>query len=161
MIVISILVKVTLMLGAGAALQIALARRMSAATRHLVWMLAITGALVLPALAISLPVWTPVEYTQPAGKVPILGAGSPESPVLAAPASISGTPDRIQWPWLLAAIYLAGVVLLLARVVLQHVWTHRLVRAATPIVEARWLQLFDECGARIGVRRDIRLLRVA
>src|SRR5688572_6639805 len=162
MIVISILAKVTLMLGAGAAIQIALARRMSAATRHLVWMLAIAGVLLLPALAISLPDWTPVEYTEPAGVVPILGAGSLEPPVLDAPAaaSISGTP-RIQWSWILAAIYVAGVVLLLARVVLLHVWTHRLVRAATPIVEARWLQLFAECGARIGVRRDIRLLRVA
>ena len=133
MIVISILAKVTLMLGAGAAIQIALARRMSAATRHLVWMLAIAGVLLLPALAISLPDWTPVESTEPAGVVPILGAGSLEPPVLDAPAaaSISGTP-RIQWSWILAAIYVAGVVLLLARVVLQHVWTHRLVRAATP-----------------------------
>jgi len=162
MIVISILAKVTLMLGAGAAIQIALARRMSAATRHLVWMLAIAGVLLLPALAISLPDWTPVEYTEPAGVVPILGAGSLEPPVLDAPAaaSISGTP-RIQWSWILAAIYVAGVVLLLARVVLQHVWTHRLVRAATPIVDASWLQLFDECSARIGVRRPVHMLRTA
>jgi len=110
MIVISILAKVTLMLGAGAAIQIALARRMSAATRHLVWMLAIAGVLLLPALAISLPDWTPVEYTEPAGVVPIFGAGSLEPPVLDAPAaaSISGTP-RIQWSWILAAIYVAGV----------------------------------------------------
>jgi uncharacterized protein (TIGR03435 family) len=161
MIVMSILAKVTLVLGAGAAIQFALARRVSAATRHLVWMLAIAGALLLPALAISLPDWAPVEYTEPAGLVPILGAGSLESPVFDAPASVSGTPSRVRWPWVLAAVYLAGVVLLLARIVLQHVWTHRLVRAASPITEALWLQLFTECTARIGVRRPVRLLRTA
>src|SRR5688572_33429580 len=103
MIVISILAKVTLMLGAGAAIQIALAGRLSAATRHLVWMLAIAGVLMLPALAISLPDWTPVEYTEPAGVVPMLGAGSLESPVLDAPASaFTGRTPGIQWPSILA-----------------------------------------------------------
>ena len=161
MIFISILVKVTLVLGAGAAIQIALARRVSAATRHLVWTLAIAGVLLLPALAVSLPDWTPVEYTEPAGFVPILGAGSLESPVLDGSASSSDAPSGVQWPSILAAVYLAAVALLLARVVLQHVWTRRLVRAATPIVEAPWLRLFGECTARIGVRRAVRLLRTA
>jgi uncharacterized protein (TIGR03435 family) len=161
MMLISILAKVTLVLGAGAAIQIALSRRMSAATRHLVWMLAIAGALLLPALAISLPDWTPVEYTEPAGFVPILGAASLEPPVFDAPPSVIGTPGGIQWPWILAAVYLAGMVLLMARVVLQHVWTDRLVRAATPIVEMPWLRLLGECSARIGVRRPVRLLRTA
>ena len=161
MIVISILAKVTLVLGAGAAIQIALATRLSAATRHLVWMLAIAGVLLLPALAISLPDWAPVEYTKPAGFVPILGAGTSEPPVLDASLSLRATQSDVQWPWILAAVYLAGVGLLLARVILQHVWTHRLVGAATPIVDAPWLQLLDECAARIGVRRGVRLLRTA
>jgi uncharacterized protein (TIGR03435 family) len=161
MIVLSILAKVTIVLGAGAAIEMALARRVSAATRHLVWMLAIAGALLLPVLAVSLPDWTPIEYTEPAGFVPILAAASLESPVLDPPLSITGAPRGIQWPWILPAIYLAGVVLLLARLVLQHVWTHRLVREAAPVVEASWLRLFGECTARIGVRRAVRLLRTA
>ena len=161
MIVISILAKVTLVLGAGAAIQIALATRLSAATRHLVWMLVIAGVLLLPALAITLPDWAPVEYTKPAGFVPILGAGTSEPPVLDASLSLRATQSDVQWPWILAAVYLAGVGLLLARVILQHVWTHRLVGAATPIVDAPWLQLLDECAARIGVRRGVRLLRTA
>src|SRR5687767_1077933 len=153
MIFISILAKVTLVLGAGAAIQFAFARRVSAATRHLVWMLAIAGGLLVPALAISLPDWTPLEYTQPAGAVPILGASVPEPAVRNLPVSVRDNASGVQWPWLLAVVYLAGVVLLLARVVLQHVWMHRLVRAATPIDDASWLQCLEECTARIGVRR--------
>ena len=63
----SILVKVTLVLGVAAVIQFALARRMSAATRHMVWTLAIAGVLVLPPLAGSLPEWSAVQYTEPAG----------------------------------------------------------------------------------------------
>src|SRR4029453_8563354 len=147
------------MLGAGAPNQIALATRLSAATRHLVWMLAIAGVLLLPALAITLPDWAPVEYTKPAGFVPILGAGTSVPPVLDASLSLRATQSDVQWPWILAAVYLAAVALLLARVILQHMWTHRLVRAATSIVDAPWLQLLDECAARLGVRRGVRLLR--
>src|SRR5687768_6169677 len=141
MIFISILAKVTLVLGAGAAIQFALAKRVSAATRHLVWMLAIASVLLVPALALSLPDWTPVEYTEPAGFVPILGAGSLESPVLDEPASIRGRPSGVQGPMIIVAMYLGGVVLLLARVVLHQVWSRRFLRAATPIVDGRWLQL--------------------
>jgi uncharacterized protein (TIGR03435 family) len=161
MIVISILAKVTLVLAAGAAIESALARRVSAAARHLVWMLAIAGALLLPALAISLPDWTAIEYTEPAGLVPILGAGSLEAPVPEAPALTLRTPSGVPWTSILAALYLAGVVLLLKRLVLQHMWTHRIVRAATPIVDASWRQMFAECTARIGVRRSVQLLRSA
>jgi hypothetical protein len=142
-------------LSAAAALQIALATRVSAATRHLVWTLAIAGALLLPPLAVSLPDWSPVEYTEPAGFVPILGAGSPEPHSLVAQATIPRRQSSFTWAPILTTMYLAGVVLLLMRVVLQHLWTHRLVRAATPITEAPWLQLFAGCSARIGVRRPV------
>ena len=65
---VAILVKVTLVLGIAATVQSVLARRASAAARHLVWGLAITGVLLVPILAISLPDWTPfaaVTYKRP------------------------------------------------------------------------------------------------
>ena len=159
MIVISMLAKVTFVLAAGAAIQFALARRVSAATRHLVWMLAIAGVLLLPPLAISLPDWSPVEYTKPAGVVPILGAGVREPAVLDTPAPIRGTPGGVAWASIMTTVYVAVMALLLIRVVLQHVRMHRLVRAATPITEAPWPHLLEECRATIGVRRPVRLLR--
>ena len=159
MIIMSILAKVTLVLGIGAVVQIALAKRLSAATRHLVWTLTIAGGLLVPPLAISLPDWTPVEYTEPAGVMRLLGSGSLEAPVVDMLASTSVTRSGSQWPWILATLYLAGVALLSARVVAQHVWTQRLLRTATPIEEPSWLQLFETCTARIGIRRTVRLLR--
>jgi HEAT repeat protein/beta-lactamase regulating signal transducer with metallopeptidase domain len=49
-------VKATLLLGVAGIAALAL-RRASAATRHLVWTLALVSALVLPALSIALPRW--------------------------------------------------------------------------------------------------------
>jgi uncharacterized protein (TIGR03435 family) len=161
MTLLAIFIKVTLVLGGAAALQIALATRVSAATRHLVWTLAIAGVLLLPPLAVSLPDWSPVEYTKPAGFVPILGAGSPEPHSLVAQAAIPLGQSSFAWAPILTTMYLAGVVLLLLRLVAQHIWTHRLVRAATPITDSPWLQVLAECSVRIGVRRRVRLLRAA
>src|SRR6187549_1626124 len=50
------IVKATLLIGAGA-LGAVLLRRASAASRHLVWTLALVSALALPALSLALPKW--------------------------------------------------------------------------------------------------------
>ena len=161
MTVVSILVKVTLVLGIVTAIQSVLARSTSAATRHRVWTLAIAGVLLLPVLATSLPDWSPVEYTQPAGFVPVIGTGTPAPPPLDAPVPLPAAKNPLDWPTILGGIYLAGVALRLARLVLQHAWAHRIARAATPITDTRWLQLLRECSRRTGVRRPVRLLRAA
>jgi uncharacterized protein (TIGR03435 family) len=158
---VAILVKVTLVLGIAATVQSVLARRASAAARHLVWTLAITGVLLLPILAISLPDWTPIEYTEPAGFVPVIGAGTPEPPPLNGPAPIPAGDNAINWSTVVTAVYLAGVALLLVRLFQQHLWAHRIIRTATPITDAHWLQQLGECSAAVGVRRPVRLLRTA
>lgn len=163
MTVVAILVKVTLVLGVAAAIQFVLAPRMSASTRHLVWTLAIVGVLLLPPLAGSLPAWSAVQYTKPAGVSqvfrPIVPAAATAARDAARPAAAADAP--MPWLLLLSALYLPGVALLLGRVVLQHVRTGRLVRVATPIAEACWLELLGECTARLGVRRPVCLLRTA
>ena len=63
---ISILFKASLLLAAVAIAQAMLSRRTSAATRHLMWTLAIVGLLLLPMLAGVLPGWTAVH--SPHGK---------------------------------------------------------------------------------------------
>ena len=162
MIVMSLLVKITLVLGVTAAVQFALASRLSAASRHLVWTLAIVGMLLLPPLAGSLPEWGAVQYTEPAGVAPVFQTFAPAAP--AAPdAGLPATAADADIPWtlLLTTLYLAGVALLLLRLVLQHVQTGRIVRAATPIADGGWLELLEECSARLDVRRPVRLLRTA
>jgi len=49
-------VKATVLLGAAALTTLAL-RRASAASRHLVWTIALLAALALPALTLALPRW--------------------------------------------------------------------------------------------------------
>jgi hypothetical protein len=101
---ISILVKVTLVLGAAVTIQRALGGRVSAATRHLVWTLAIAGVLLLPPLTLSPPDWSPVEYAEPAGRLPVLGAGSLEPPTLDVPGSIPRMRSGLQWRTILTTV---------------------------------------------------------
>src|SRR5687767_8052304 len=58
-----ITLKVSLVLGASAIVQALLYRRLSAAARHLVWILAIAGVLLLPMLSLALPDWPVVIRT--------------------------------------------------------------------------------------------------
>jgi beta-lactamase regulating signal transducer with metallopeptidase domain len=69
---VSILLKASLLLAAAAVAQAILRRRTSAATRHLLWTLAVASLLLLPALAVVLPAWTlPVP-------LPTLTANAPD-----------------------------------------------------------------------------------
>ena len=64
-----VLLKVTVVFGAALAATWLLRRR-SAAARHLVWLSAATGALLVPVLSFTLPGWGPVALTVPAENVP-------------------------------------------------------------------------------------------
>src|SRR5687768_1859673 len=66
MIALSILLKASLVVLAAAGLERLLAGRASAASRHLLWTLAIAASLLLPVFALSLPKWTAVTWEVPA-----------------------------------------------------------------------------------------------
>src|SRR6476659_9172970 len=57
--------RVTVLLGVAAGLQWLLRRRMSAATSHLVWTIAIGGILLLPLASMVAPSWALVVRTEP------------------------------------------------------------------------------------------------
>jgi uncharacterized protein (TIGR03435 family) len=160
MIALDALVRTTAILGMAAIAQVMYGRRRSAALRHLLWTLALGAILLAPALATSLPAWSPVEYAEPAGFVPLLGTGSPEPPALDIVGPIA-TPVQGSLPWmsLLGGMYAAGVIVLLIRLTLQHVRTNRLVQSATPTTDGAWLLLLGECRAALHLRRPVRLLR--
>ncbi len=176
MTLISMLLKASVLLAVAAIAQRLLARPTSAATRHLVWTLAIVGLLLLPMLAAVLPGWTAVRVpaqtppeamtiVEPAALPSIVATASDTragtSAVAARERDMKTAPPAIPIPWSIAvpALYSAGVLLLLTRLGAEHLLMQRLARHATQVTDPEWTRLLRECANRMGVRRRVRLLR--
>lgn len=115
MTLLSMLFKASLLMAVAAGVHALAARRASAATRHLVWTIAIIGLLLLPILSSSLPGWTavPVRLTkaESAGtgalaSRPDADATAPaasdtvrSSPGVAAPAQSARTAPTVWMSW--------------------------------------------------------------
>jgi beta-lactamase regulating signal transducer with metallopeptidase domain len=168
-IVVWLAIKATALLALAALLQATLYRRRSAATRHLVWLLAVISILTLPLLWLTLPEWSvPVRST--AGPVvPTASALSPDPDVVPMPANeatpVSGATNTEpagvpSVPWTAAVeIYAAGMMGMLAFLIAQHWGVRRMARHAAVVDDADWNRLLTECAVRIGLRRPVRLLR--
>ena len=177
---ISILVKASLVLGVAAMVQALAGRRLSAATRHLIWTLAISGLLLLPMLSGVLPSWTAVRLTAPGPAASLSstvhGPQSTETAQIEKAASgvvwessspvFSGSIDkartalvRTSWALVLAAVYAAGVLLLIARLIVEQWSVQRLACRATEVSDPEWTHLFLECAELMEVHRPVRLLR--
>jgi len=172
----SMLLKASILLALAAVAQALLARRTSAATRHLIWVLAIVSLLLLPMLSSVLPRWTAVRLTAPrtptatpvvespesSAAVGATGSAGPSAPLMAAPAEAARTTPiafGIPWSTALPALYAAGVFLLLARLSAERASIRRLARRANQVSDPEWRRLLLECAERMGVRRTVLLLR--
>jgi beta-lactamase regulating signal transducer with metallopeptidase domain len=167
----AIAVKATLVVGAAAAAH-AVLRRRSAAARHFVWTLAVAALLLLPALAAVLPAWTVAVRSVPADPVPVVvqpsaaSAASPFQPIDAAtPATataVAQTPTTgrgVGLTTVVAIVYLTGLLVLTAHLLLQRRSVRRLLAAAVPVTDETWTALLAACARDIGVAREVRLLR--
>src|SRR5215475_921945 len=146
-----------------------LMRRASAASRHFVWTLAVVGLLMLPAAVAVLPSWNiPIRrempstsVVQPAASIAIESGARPATNALprndAARQSIAAV--ALSLGAILATAYVAGVALLLARLVVELWRTRRILSRSTTVNEIEWTQLLNECSAHLGIRRDVRLMR--
>jgi len=186
--VLDIIVRASALLAVGALADLALRRRASAATRHLVWTLAIGALLALPIASSVLPAWTvsiPIARsfappavstgTAPPNAVVTPGVASRAVPVTCvegerrcepdaafARTSVLGSKPRPTFGAALAvlyAVYAAGVVLFLVRLVLEPFALRRLTRASREVTDAAWRRLRDEAAAQLGVSRTVRLIR--
>jgi beta-lactamase regulating signal transducer with metallopeptidase domain len=165
----ALLLKISILLAVVAAAQALCARRMSAATRHLVWVLTLAGALALPVASSMLPVWTVVRFTLPAPVPMAFESQDVPSDVVSAVANQAtlvnaGTTPASRaigptWPGVVASLYAAGVVVLLGRWTAQRLSLERTARRSTPPANAQWRRLIDECADRLGVSRTVRVLR--
>jgi bla regulator protein BlaR1 len=144
-----IVAKSTLLLCAAALAAHAL-RRGSAAARHLVWCLALGGAMALPVLAQVVPGWKPgfLAVLRPAGTAWGVAPAAPALPPLFLATA-------------LAVIWVGGAAVVLARLALALRAASRLARHAETVEDPEWTGLLERLGQAMQVGRPVTLLRSA
>lgn len=147
-------------LKAGALLAVAglgatLLRRRTAAARHSLWTFGVLAALLLPVLAWSLPAIAPATPT------PRAAATSLQAPaIVVTPSSTPSTPASApRWPLALTAVWAAGALVVGLRLVRSQRAAQRLVRTATPAVDAAWTAALDDATALVATSRRVELRR--
>ena len=163
-----LVIKVSLLLGAAGCVVALLRRRISAATRHLIWSLALVGTLLLPMASIALPGWTFTDWHRAHGcPAPVIDGGneSVASPSAPAPVTVDAdvTPGarrfNLSWPALAGAVYSGGVAVILIALFVQRSSLRRCTRRASDVRDPEWRHLLAECARGMGVRSEVRLLR--
>ena len=159
--------KATLVLAVAGLASVVL-RRASSAARHTVWLAAIAGVLLLPALALALPAWrVPVEIAPtPAPPEPALEAIALEASALelvdAAEASAPVPEPALPWQAGALAVWLAGAALVLARAILAGARVRSIVAGAAPAAGEAWSTAAARAAERLGLpaslRRRVRLV---
>jgi beta-lactamase regulating signal transducer with metallopeptidase domain len=157
-----------------AGVTMALRWRMSASTRHMIWLLALCGALAMPLLSVMMPVWRVAPErtslwpsalnartvqvgaeTNRSGPVRPAGSATLAADLGSASVESSGS---VTWPIAAVFVWLAGAGAVALRFMAGVAQTRGVVRNARPL-EQRYLDsLLAVCVERIGLRRRIRLL---
>lgn len=154
-----------------------LARRRSAAVRHLIWSLSLVALLALPLAATLpgpsvpvLPATTPQRAATGSGTATFPTAASPSRrPATPVPETTDGaaaarpeplTSSRWSASRVVGAVYGAGVVLALLPLVVGLVSARRLARSTAPLeAEPAWAALLNGLRRRLGITRPVSLRR--
>jgi len=133
-------------------------RRSSAAVRYFTWNCALAAVLVVPALSWLVPKWDLPVKTPPssiASTVLLADTSTPPAPEVPSPVAVR--PKRtVNWP---VAIWLAGVLIVLARLAAGHLRLTLSLRRAPEVRTPEWIAACAEAAARIGFVRAMRLRR--
>jgi beta-lactamase regulating signal transducer with metallopeptidase domain len=164
-----IVIKASALLCVAVLVQLTFLRRASAATRHIVWTIALLSVLLLPVVSSVLPRWSVVVHstTTIAGPAPAASDVHPIADIPGAPAQgLSGVsgPDaprvaRLSPTAAIVVIYLTGAIALLIRMMAQRWTLRRFARRATIIRDDDWVRLLTDCARRLRVGRSVGLLR--
>jgi beta-lactamase regulating signal transducer with metallopeptidase domain len=173
--VVELALKVSMVMATAAATVAVMHRRFSAASRHLVWTLAVAGVLALPVVSPIIPSWSiPVRHVPSAAAPDARPLSSPvsapqesglprekdENTLL--PRTARGSSSGLPQGWrttLLPAVYIGGIVFFLIRLGVGQQMMRTLVSRSTPITDPVWTGLLRECLARAGIRRSVLLVR--
>jgi beta-lactamase regulating signal transducer with metallopeptidase domain len=146
---------------AAAYLATRLMTRATAATRHLVWTLAVGGALLVPIAAPIVPAWRVLpELRAPTSAPAESRASAPtreRADLQAAPTPDLHVAPNTEWPIWIALAWAAVTAVLLTRIATGIAAVRRLARYARP-VDARWRLLLDDTSEAAGLTRRVRLL---
>ena len=160
-------------------------RRGSAAARHLIWLLALTGLLVIPLLAITLPGWShplwtvasratsaneislrlemvpgkPPHPTPPAGIQEIAGDKGVTTPPQAPVANGLSARFSTNWAALILGTWLTGALWFTLSVLAGHYQIAQLRRQAKTPRDPRWAELLEEVRREMGIGRPVTLLQ--
>jgi len=159
-------------------------RRGSAATRHLIWFLAVVSLPCLPLLTSMLPSWQRPLWSVSTGfnsgnQISLALELAPGTFVPRAPASPNAaeapaashnstggsrtiaTSFSPNWMVLGLAAWFAGAALVLFSTVIGHFRLRRFSRNAQPLHDADWARLLEKAGATLRLRRTVMLLQSA
>jgi beta-lactamase regulating signal transducer with metallopeptidase domain len=161
-------------------------RRASAASRHLVWSLALASLLALPILSFWLPSWQvavlpgrlPDAVTNSAELAPASSASLPqdfqpsvtpgqqaktdESNSPASPAAMTPRRDAVEpldWPSWALMTWMAGALLILGRLFIGTIIVWGMTRRARRITDYEWLGLVETLASQVGINRPVTLLK--
>ncbi|HUQ80764.1 MAG TPA: M56 family metallopeptidase [Gemmatimonadaceae bacterium] len=178
-------VKVAAALGIVAVVDLLLLRRYaSAATRHLVWSIAVVVSLAMPLLAALLPPLRAPILGQPSLATSFEATSAPAAPAIKAMSAmntvVAPTPSTPPPPALrippagemhrapgrsisaataLLVAYVAGVLFILARIMLDHAAVWRITRRAHVEHDSVWTNALRAVARRSGLRRRVTMLR--
>jgi beta-lactamase regulating signal transducer with metallopeptidase domain len=164
--IVEVALKVSTLMALAAVAAGLMRRRASAASRHLVWTLAVVGVLVLPVASLVIPGWKipirgaaavsldprPLTRSSAATEDARTGAGEADEGPLPAVPSISSTA-------FLAGAYAGGVALLLIRLGAEQWKMRRLISRAIKVTDPAWTELLGDCSAATGIRGKVRLVQ--
>ena len=156
-------------------------RRSSAATRHMVWLVAIAAMLSLPLLSASLPAWrvvllpaVPEALSSPDAASPVFDMSDPATtPVSAEQAALTspqpdamaevarapaqGAPAR-DWGRIAFLIWCAGVALVALPMLLGHGRVWALSQTARPAEGSAWSALASSLPRSLGLAGKVRIM---